>query len=265
MVSSRRPPGWATAPRGGPAADRCRPRSRGARCLGRVAGRRRHAAAAGLEHADDRVGDLAAGPEGRRPDRSPARIEKLTSTPADRQPAHVEPRRGACGRRRRPAPARTTGRARRADHRVHELVLGRLGDRRRIDEPPVPQHGHGLAELEHLVEVVRDVEAADPARPQPGQVLEEPRDLAGLELCGRLVEDDEARAERSARAISTSCRWSTVSVEAGRRTSSSSPTGEQLARLAPCRPQPMTRGAAPVGVEDDVLGDAEGRITVDFW
>ena len=90
------------------------------------------------------------------------------------------------------------------------------------DERAVAQDRHPVAELEHLLEPVTDVNDGDPIRLEPPDQLEQScRFLAG-EISGRLIEDEEFAPRRSARAVATSCCWPMVKDEriavAGRAT-----------------------------------------------
>ena len=65
------------------------------------------------------------------------------------------------------------------------------------DDPlPVAEHGRAIADLVDLLEMVRDVEDRDAALLHPAHALEQPLDALRLERRGRLVEDQEARADR---------------------------------------------------------------------
>ena len=71
-----------------------------------------------------------------------------------------------------------------------------LGHGRGDDPLPVAEHGRSVADLVDLLEMVRDVEDRDAARLDAADALEQPLDRVRLERRGRLVEDQEARADR---------------------------------------------------------------------
>ena len=81
-----------------------------------------------------------------------------------------------------------------AGHRLDQPVLRQVRDRRGDDVARVAEHGHRLADLVDLLQVVRDEEEGDALGLQLADPHEEPLDLLAVELRGRLVEDDEARA-----------------------------------------------------------------------
>ena len=60
--------------------------------------------------------------------------------------------------------------------------------------PGVAEHGHRLADLVDLLQVMRDEQEGDALRLQFAHAAEEALDLVAVELGGRLVEDDEAGA-----------------------------------------------------------------------
>src|SRR6266498_1240590 len=77
-----------------------------------------------------------------------------------------------------------------------EAVVRQLRHRPGEDVPGVAEHRDGLAHLVHLLQVMRDEQERDPGRAQRLHPGEEPVDRGGVELRGRLVQDDEARPER---------------------------------------------------------------------
>ena len=83
-----------------------------------------------------------------------------------------------------------------ADHRSDQGVVIELGHRCRDDPFPVAQHAHVIADLVDLLEVVRDVEDRDAALLHPAHPLEQPLDRVRLERSGRLVQDEDAGADR---------------------------------------------------------------------
>ncbi len=88
-------------------------------------------------------------------------------------------------------------------HRLHALHLAEhvldqgatvdLVDLVRRDPLPVTQHGHAVAQLEDLVEPVRDEDDAPPLRDEVACRPEHALDLRLAERCRGLVEDQEAR------------------------------------------------------------------------
>ena len=64
------------------------------------------------------------------------------------------------------------------------------GDRRGQHQLAVPQDGHVLADLEDLLEVVRDVEDGDAAGDQLADALEQAADRVALQRRRRLVQQD---------------------------------------------------------------------------
>ncbi len=62
--------------------------------------------------------------------------------------------------------------------------------------PRIAQHRHRLADLVHLLQMVRDKQERHAFALQLTDAAEQPLDFVAVELRGRLVEDDEARAIR---------------------------------------------------------------------
>ena len=83
-----------------------------------------------------------------------------------------------------------------ADHCGDETPVVELAQRCGDDPLPVAKDGRRVADLVDLLEVVRDVEDGDAARLDTPHTVEEALDRAALERCGRLVEDQKARADR---------------------------------------------------------------------
>ena len=63
----------------------------------------------------------------------------------------------------------------------------------RRDAPAVAKHGHAVAELEDLVEPVRDEDHASPLRDEVARGAEHALDLGLAERCRRLVQDEQPR------------------------------------------------------------------------
>ena len=84
-------------------------------------------------------------------------------------------------------------------------------DRLGRDEAAVAEHRDPVAEAEDLLHAVRDVDDAEPFGAEPPDHLERRFGLALGQRRGRLVEDDDPRRGRSARAMAMICRWATES------------------------------------------------------
>ncbi len=83
-----------------------------------------------------------------------------------------------------------------ADHLRDDLVDTRVDDPVRGDVGAVAHHGDGVAEVEHLVEPVRDEDERAAFVAEAAGDLEEPVDLDAGERRGRLVHDEHLRVER---------------------------------------------------------------------
>ena len=94
-----------------------------------------------------------------------------------------------CLRQRRPDDRGLT------DHGIDDLLLPQPLDRCLQDHATVAKDRDRIADLVDLVEVMRDVEEADPCVVQVSNLPEQQVDLRGFELGRRLIEDDEARAQ----------------------------------------------------------------------
>ncbi len=82
-----------------------------------------------------------------------------------------------------------------AGHRGHQRVVREFADGAGDDVAGVAEDGDALADLVHLFEVVRDEHHGDALLAQVAHAVEEALDGRAVELGGRLVEDDEPRAE----------------------------------------------------------------------
>ena len=80
-----------------------------------------------------------------------------------------------------------------AEHHLDQRAPVDLVDRVRRDALAVAQHGHAVAELEHLVEPVRDEDDASALRDELAGRPEHALDLRLAEGRGRLVEDEQPR------------------------------------------------------------------------
>ena len=83
-----------------------------------------------------------------------------------------------------------------ADHAAHQLVGVELRGRAARDERAVLQHGDGVAEVEDLLQPVRDVEDRDAARLEAAHDRVEQLDLVVGERGRRLVHLDDPRVDR---------------------------------------------------------------------
>ena len=81
-------------------------------------------------------------------------------------------------------------------HRLNQLLARQRGNRRTDDMPCVAQHRHGLADLIDLLQMMRDEQEGHAFALQLADAAEQALDLVAVELRGRFVEDDEARAVR---------------------------------------------------------------------
>ena len=149
-----------------------------------------------------------------RPTISPARTVNETSRNAAAPTSAARPR-----ARRRPA----RGRARELlghvapDHPADQLRRDRAPAAGAVRHAPaVAQHGHAIGEREDLVEAMRDVDDAEPARAQPAAARragDRPRGPTGWPSAR--PESAPARRRPSARAISTICCCATLSRATG--------------------------------------------------
>lgn len=81
-------------------------------------------------------------------------------------------------------------------HRRHQFAPRQSGHRRGEHLPGVAVDGDRVAQLVHLLEVVRDEEEGHTLVAQLPQLAEEPLDPGGVELCRRLVQDHRPGTER---------------------------------------------------------------------
>ena len=78
-----------------------------------------------------------------------------------------------------------------ADHRGDELVLVVVRHRAALRQAAVAQDGDPVADREHLLQAVGDVEHGHALLPEPPDLLQQPVRLRLGERGGRLVEDDD--------------------------------------------------------------------------
>jgi hypothetical protein len=83
-----------------------------------------------------------------------------------------------------------------ADHGPDEAVRGHVGKGAARHPATVAEDRHALAELEHLLEAVRDEEHGGTRGPEALDDTEQPRHLDSRESGRRLVHDDHSRVER---------------------------------------------------------------------
>ena len=133
-----------------------------------------------------------------------------------------------------------------ADHAAHQFVGVELGGRAARHECAVLQHGDGVAEVEDLLEPVRDVEDRDAARLQPAHDRVEQLDLVVGERGGRLVHRMTRASTESAFTISTICCSATVRVRTGASGSMQSmPSWSSSARVSRTMALRSTKPGAP--------------------
>jgi hypothetical protein len=82
-----------------------------------------------------------------------------------------------------------------ADHLAHDGLDGRLRDGARRDVGAVTHHRDGVAQVEDLVEAVRDEEQRAALIAQAAGDGEQALDLDAAEGCGRFVHDENAGVE----------------------------------------------------------------------
>ena len=80
------------------------------------------------------------------------------------------------------------------DHQRDEIGFVGLADPARADQRAVAQDRDAIAEFEHLLEPVADIDDRDAVGLQPADQLEQRRRFLAREIGGRLVEDQELRA-----------------------------------------------------------------------
>ncbi|SCE17053.1 hypothetical protein GA0115252_13345 [Streptomyces sp. DfronAA-171] len=146
-----------------------------------------------------------------------------------------------------------------ARHRLDECGAREFGDGGRGDPAGVAQHGDGLADLVHLLEVVRDEEEGDARLLQRPHPREEAVDLAAVELGRRLVEDDEAGADAQRAGDLDHLPVLDPQVPGtGPGVDAHVPVAEEFGGLG-AQAAPGDEAAAPGGlaVQEEVLGDGE--------
>jgi len=145
-----------------------------------------------------------------------------------------------------------------AHHRRNESIVVEVGDRRGDDPLPIAEHRRAIADLVDLLEMMRDVEDRDAARLHAAHAFEQPLDRLRLERRRRLVEDEEARADRERAGdlddlalLDRQLRRGLVDVEV-------EPPLEQQPPGLPAELAPVDQ-LRVAEVEEDVLADAERR------
>ena len=134
-----------------------------------------------------------------------------------------------------------------ADDHLHEPRLARLGRDDRAHERTVPQHGHAVGDLAHLVEVVRDEQDRGAGRRRVTDEREQPLDALPRQEHGRLVEHEHAVATAAARCGSPRSRARSRAARArpasGRRRSRADRAAARTARRSrgPGRARGATR------------------------
>ena len=143
-------------------------------------------------------------------------------------------------------------------HRLDQPVLGQVGDRARNDVAGVAQHGHRLADLVDLLQVMRDEQEGHALRLQLAHAPEQALDLVAVELGGRFVEDDEAGAVgEGAGDLDQLARLDLEVAGARVFRHRDVPAVEELARL-PAKRRPADQAAlGRLAVDEEVLGDGE--------
>ena len=81
----------------------------------------------------------------------------------------------------------------RADHHLGQVVGGRVAGVHRAHGPALAQHGDGVGDLEHLVELVVDEQDGGAGRLELAHVAEQLVHLLGDQHRGGLVEDEDLR------------------------------------------------------------------------
>ncbi len=147
-----------------------------------------------------------------------------------------------------------------SDHRLDQALLPDLADRRTQHALAVAQHGQAITDLIDLFQVMGDVEDADPAAFEPADPFKQALDGGLLQRGGRLVQDQEARADREgARDLDHLalldgeglCETVNIQVEA--------PVEHDLPRVrAHGTPVDDAVVIADGAIEKDVFGDGEG-------
>ena len=83
-----------------------------------------------------------------------------------------------------------------AHHGAHQVVGGQAGQLAGQHRSAVAHHGDALADLEDLLQPVRDEQHRGPGRPQRADHVEKPCDLGGGQRGGRLVHHDDPGLKR---------------------------------------------------------------------
>src|SRR5690606_30572894 len=83
-----------------------------------------------------------------------------------------------------------------SDHHAHDVFARQVADQAGSDRFAVAQDGRALADVEYLIQKVRNIDDRHPFLLEGFDGLKEPLSLATGEGRGWLVEDDDARIDQ---------------------------------------------------------------------
>lgn len=145
-----------------------------------------------------------------------------------------------------------------AGHRRDQFTLGEVGDRGGQDMAGVAVDGDRGAQFVHLLQMVGDEEERHSLALQFPELVEEPPDAPGVELGGRLVEDDQPRAEgQRAGDLDELPLLDSEIARPGIRVDLDAVVGEELLRALAQPPPADPAGVVVEPVEEEVLGDGQ--------
>lgn len=145
-----------------------------------------------------------------------------------------------------------------ARHRCDQVVLGEFGDRRGDDMAGVAVDGDGGAQFVHLLQMVGDEQKRHSLALELPQFGEQPLDAAGVQLGGRLVEDDQPGAEgEGSRDLHELPLLDGEILGPGHRVDAHAVPGEQFLGAPPQLPPADEAAAGVEPVEEEVLGDGQ--------